>query len=108
MSDMSNPFDGLLGDLLKIIGGQGGAAPWLDSAKALAVNVVTGDSPEGNVDPLERIAFEQLMPVVTLHVGELIGSPLAPVTVEPITRPAWALAQLEAWTPMVEQVVAAQ
>ena len=108
MSDMSNPFDGLLGDLLKIIGGQGGAAPWLDSAKALAVNVVTGDEPEGNVDPLERIAFEQLVPVVTLHIGELIGSPLAPVAVEPITRPAWALAQLEAWTPMVEQVVAAQ
>jgi putative hydrolase len=108
MSDMSNPFDGLLGDLLKIIGGQGGSTPWLDSAKALAVSVASGEVPEGNVDPLERMAFEQLAPVVTLHVAELIGSPLAPVEVEPITRAAWALAQLEAWTPMVEQVVAAQ
>jgi len=108
VSDMSNPFDGLLGDLLKIIGGQGGSTPWLDSAKALAVNVATGDEPEGNVDPLDRMAFEQVGPIVTLHVAELVGSPLAPVTVEPITRAAWALAQLQAWTPMVEQVVAAQ
>lgn len=108
MSDMSNPFDGLLGDLLKIIGGHGGASPWLDSAKALAVNVANGDEPEGNVEPIERIAYETIAPVATLHVAELVASPLAPVVVEPVTRAAWALAQLEAWTPMIEQVVAAQ
>ena len=36
MDDAQSPFDGLLGDLLKILGGQAGGAPWFESARALA------------------------------------------------------------------------
>ena len=39
METPDNPFDGLLGDLLKILGGQSGGTPWLESARALAVGV---------------------------------------------------------------------
>jgi putative hydrolase len=109
MDGNDNPFDGLLGDLLKILGGQGGGTPWLESAKALAVGVATDGEPEENPDPLERIALEQLLDVAGRHVAEITGaSSAAAVTVTPVNRGAWALAQLEAWRPAIETVVAAQ
>ena len=109
MDTPDNPFDGLLGDLLKILGGQGGSAPWLESARALAVGVATEGAPEENPDPLERIAYEQLLDVAGRHVAEITGhSGAATLTVTPVARGQWALAQLEAWRPTIELVVAAQ
>ena len=109
MDTPDNPFDGLLGDLLKILGGQGGSAPWLESARALAVGVASDGAPEENPDPLERIAYEQLLDVAGRHVAEITGRPSATsITVNPVARGQWALAQLEAWRPTIEMVVAAQ
>jgi len=109
MDQPDSPFDGLLGDLLKILGGQGGGSPWLESAKALAVGVATDGSPEENPDPLERIAFEQLLDVAGRHVAEITGriSP-ANLSITPVGRGAWALSQLDAWRPVIETVVEAQ
>ena len=109
METPDNPFDGLLGDLLKILGGQGGASPWLESARALAVGVATDGGTDENPDPLERIAYEQLLDIATRYVAEITGrSAAAEVTVTPVGRGQWALAQLEAWRPTIEMVVAAQ
>jgi len=109
MDGSDNPFDGLLGDLLKILGGQGGGSPWLESAKALAVGVATDGVAEENPDPLERIALEQLLEVAGRHVAEITGaSAAATASVTPVNRGAWALAQLDAWRPTIETVVAAQ
>ncbi|HEX4082982.1 MAG TPA: zinc-dependent metalloprotease, partial [Acidimicrobiales bacterium] len=107
-----NPLEGLLGDLLKMIGTQAGATPWLDAAKALAHNVATDGAPEANADPLQRIALEELARVAELHVSEATGLPVGtdgqPATFVPVGRGAWALRCLEAWGPLIEKTVAAQ
>ena len=60
-TDPSNPLQGLLGDLFKLIGGARGAgAPWLEAARALAHGVATDGGTDSNVDPLERIKLEEL------------------------------------------------
>ena len=108
MSSPDNPFDGFLGDLLKILGGQGSNA-WLESARTLAVGVASGGEAEANPDPLDRIAFEQLLDIAGRHVTEITGrASLTQLSVSPSNRSNWAVAQLEAWRPTIEVVVAAQ
>lgn len=109
MDESQSPFDGLLGDLLKILGGQGGGTPWFESARALAVGVASEGETEANLDPIERIAFENLFNVASRHVEEVTGQQLNPsLCVTPATRSTWAVAQLDAWRPTIETVVNAQ
>jgi putative hydrolase len=108
-----DPLQGLLGDLLKVLGGAGqGSVPWLDSARTLALGVATDGQAQANVDPLERIRLEQLARVAALHVADSTGAPLdsgrGPVELEPVTRAEWASRCLEAWRPVVEVMVAHQ
>jgi len=73
--DPDDPISGLLGDLLKVIGGgaHGTAAPWLDAARALAQGVAADGAAEANIDPLQRIKLEELARVVELHVEGTTG-----------------------------------
>ena len=107
--DQPNPFDaGLLGDLLKVLSGQAGGSAWFESAKALALGVASGEQPDANADPLERIAVEQVADVAARHVGELTGQPVSADGLTTVGRGAWALAQLDAWRPQIESVIEAQ
>ena len=107
--DQPNPFDGgLLGDLLKVLSGQAGGSPWFESAKALALGVASGEQPDANPDPLERIALEQVADVAARHVGELTGQPVTADGLTPVGQGAWALAQIDAWRPQIEAVIEAQ
>jgi len=109
MDESQSPFDGLLGDLLKILGGQGGGAPWFESARALAIGVASEGQTEENPDPIERIALEKITDVASRHVEEVTGRQLgANLEVAPINRSSWAVAQLDAWRPTIETVVDAQ
>jgi len=108
-----NPLQGLLGDLLKLIGSApGGSTAWLEAARALAQNVATEGDPEANPDPIERIRLEELVRVAELHVadatGLTVGSGGHPVGVLPIGRGPWALMVLDSWTPLMERMVATQ
>jgi putative hydrolase len=107
---MNDPFQGLLQDLLKMIGGSaGGRTPWLDAARSLAHGVATDGKPEANIDPLERIRLEELARVAELHVGEATGLPFerSPALV-PVGRGSWALQALDAWAPTLGRMVEAQ
>lgn len=111
--DRGNPLQGLLGDLLKVIGGgQGAGTPWLDAARSLAHGVATDGAPEPNPDPLLRIQLEELARVAELHVADATGLPVGtagqPLSVSPVGRGAWALKALDAWAPRLERMVAAQ
>jgi putative hydrolase len=111
--DPANPLQGLLGDLLKMIGSApGGGTPWMDAAKSLAHGVATDNAPESNADPLARIRLEELARVAELHVAEATGLPVGsgehPVTFSPVGRGAWALRILDAWQPLIEAMVASQ
>jgi putative hydrolase len=110
-----NPLQGLLGDLLKVIGGAqtGGATPWLEAARAMAQGVASDGVPETNTDPLRRIELEELTRVAELHVVEATGlsveSPGHPAPVfMPVSRGTWALRSLESWRPWVQRLVDSQ
>ena len=69
-----NPLQGLLGDLLKLIGSApGGSTAWLEAARALAQNVATEGDAEANPDPIERIRLEELVRAAELHVADATG-----------------------------------
>jgi|SRR5271166_689406 len=111
--DPANPLQGLLGDLLKMIGSApGGATPWMDAARSLAHGVATDNAPESNADPIGRIKLEELARVAELHVAEAtglaVGSGEHPVTFVPVGRGAWALRILDTWKPVIEGMVASQ
>jgi putative hydrolase len=112
-TDPSNPLQGLLGDLFKLIGGARGAgAPWLEAARALAHGVATDGGTDANVDPLERIKLEELGRLAQLHVSAVIGTPLGgvehPASFVPVNRGTWAVRALEAWRPVLQRMVDAQ
>lgn len=107
---MPDPFQGLLQDLLKVIGGAPGSQQaWLDAARSLAHGVATDGEPEANPDPVERIRFEELGRVAELHVANATGLSFdrSPVFVS-VGRGAWALRVLDAWAPTLGRMVEAQ
>jgi putative hydrolase len=107
---MNDPFQGLLQDLLKVIGGAtGGQQAWLDAARSLAHGVATDGEPESNPDPVARIRFEELGRVAELHVANATGLPFerSPSLV-PVGRGTWALRVLDAWAPALGRMVEAQ
>jgi putative hydrolase len=112
-TDRGNPLQGLLGDLLNLLGGaQGGGTPWMDAARSLAHGVATEGAPEPNPDPLQRIQLEELARVAELHVGQATGLPVLPMgrpaSVDPVGRGARALRELAAWEPRMASLVDAQ
>jgi putative hydrolase len=104
-----NPFENMLGDLLRVLG-QAGNVQW-ELARQMASSAVTDGDPEPNVDPLERIRLEELLKVAELHVGETTGmrtsEGVAPVSVRPVRRIDWALASLDSWKPLLEPLTRA-
>ena len=94
-SDDQNPFEGMpfFGDMLRMLGNQG-PVQW-DGARQLAMSIATGGEGEPNVDPTERIYFEQLTRVAELHVAQATGLEtnrnVRPLVIRPVTRSEWAL-----------------
>ncbi|QXC60453.1 zinc-dependent metalloprotease [Aquihabitans sp. G128] len=111
MTSGSNPFEGMpfFGDLLKMLGTQG-PVQW-DGARQLALSIATGGESEPNVDPLERIRFEQLARVADLHVSQATGLSTSTtgrsVTISPVNRTQWALTTLDAFKPLIERMAVA-
>jgi len=103
-----DPFSGvpIFGDLTRMLRSQGPVG-W-DAARQLALSVATDGVAEGNVDPLERIRFEQLAHVAELHVAATTGLTTSfrglGVTVLPVTRSQWAATSLDTWRPMFERL----
>jgi putative hydrolase len=91
----------LLGDLLQLMGGADPGGGRVELARTLAQGAATGGQAEGNVDPAERIRFEELGRVAEMHVTELTGLPVtptgAPVEVVAVGPGAWAWRTIEDW-----------
>jgi len=109
MSDDSGPPENPFGNMpfdfsamANMFGG--GGDPWAQ-AKQIAGSVASGGESEPNVDPGDRIAFEQLARVAELHVSTATGRAVAdgtPPQIRPATRHEWALATLDAYRPLLE------
>jgi uncharacterized protein (DUF2342 family) len=105
-----DPFKGIpfLGDLAKMLSSQGNAG-W-DAARQLAISIATEGQPESNVDPLERIALEELGRVAELQVTAASGLPVARtglISVVPVTPGVWATRSLDAYRSLFERLTEA-
>lgn len=96
------PFFGDFSAMANMFGG--GGDPWAQ-AKQIASSVASGGESEPNVDPGERIAYEQLARVAELHVSNTTGLAVGRATppgIRPATRTEWALETLDAYRPLLE------
>jgi putative hydrolase len=96
-----NFFEQVLRDLLNLMGGSTDGGSRVELARTLAQGVAAEGRPEGNVDPSDRIRFEQLAHVAELHVGELTGMAITPtggaLDVAAVGPGAWAWSTVEDW-----------
>lgn len=110
MTSASNPFEGMpfFGDLMKMLGSQG-PVQW-DGARQLAISIATDGGNEANVDPLDRITYQQLSRVAEMQVAAATGlevSSTGAISINPVTRSQWVLMTLDAYRPLVEKLAAA-
>ncbi|NNN21821.1 MAG: hypothetical protein HKL80_07470, partial [Acidimicrobiales bacterium] len=79
-------------------------------AEQLALNVAAGGNTEPNVDPLDRVKFEELASIAARYVvaaldeiGLMTPSDLGS-QIEVINRASWAKKSLIAWKPLLEEI----
>lgn len=97
-----NFLEQLLADLMKMMGaGAAGSGARIELARTLAHGVATGNEPEGNVDPLDRMQLDELVRLAEMHVGELTGLQTAPggapLDVSAVGPGAWAWQTVDDW-----------
>ena len=95
----------MLSQFMQLFGGMSGGG--LDHATQVAISVATGAKPENNVDPVERMALEQLVRVAELQVGEATGlrtSTSGPLTISAVTKTDWVRKSMQAYKPLLEKL----
>jgi len=101
-----NPFEGLplFGDLAKMLG-QEGSVSWA-AAGQLAMSIATEGDSEANVDPMARIALEELARVADLNVAQATGlsTSTTGIKVAGVTRTQWVQRSLDAYKPRFERL----
>jgi len=101
-----NFLEQILGDLLQLMGGSSPGGARIDLARTLAQGVASGGEPEKNVDPGDRMKFEELARVAELHVAELTGLSITPngaaIEVAAVAPGAWAWQTVEDWRFLLE------
>ncbi|HUR78682.1 MAG TPA: zinc-dependent metalloprotease [Acidimicrobiales bacterium] len=104
-----NPFDGI--PLFKDLAGMFQQAGGLnfDVARQTGLWVATGGKSEANVDPVQRIRYEELFSIASLHVGEATGLVIEATgaAVQIATRAEWAATALDAYRPILERLAEA-
>lgn len=104
-----NPFEGI--PLFKDLAGMFAQAGGLnyDIARQTSLWVATGGKSEANVDPVQRIRYEELFTIAALHVGEATGLVIeaASAAVQIATRAEWAATALDAYKPILERLAEA-
>jgi len=103
-NDMMAGIMSLFGGAMPGMGGGG-----LDNALNLAISIASGGQTEANVDPVDRIAMEQLARVAELHIGQETGlntSIDGPLTIAPVTKADWVRRSMQAYKPLLEQMAA--
>lgn len=98
----NNPFGPLFNELAKMFAAQG-PVNW-QLAKHFATQLAGAAEP--NVDPLQRIALEDLVRVADMHVAAATGMSSTPSGRPPeirvVTRGEWAARTLDDWRPLFE------
>lgn len=103
--DFGEGFDlSQLGKLLAGLTGGGGAGdPWAN-AEQIAASVASEGGSDPNLDPIVRMAVEDLSRVAELHVRQIEGIRLPnDVTVKPVARSEWVKESFAAYRPFFER-----
>ena len=88
-------------------GGPGLGSGGLDQALQMAMSIASGGTAEANVDPMERIAIEQLARVAELQIGQATGlrtSTGGPLTIAAVNRSEWVRRSMQSYKPLLEQL----
>ena len=99
----------IMSQFMSMFGGGGAMGGGLGSATQIAASIASGGATEPNVDPIERIALEQLIRVAELQIAEATGlrsSTDAPLTIAPVTRADWVRKSMEPLKPLLETLAA--
>lgn len=97
-SSGSNPFEFLLGDLLNMLGSQKGMQP--EMARQMAVSVANTPVNQPNVDPLDRIKYEELTKILQIHLqgfAALPGISNSSTEIDLVNRVDWASRTVTDW-----------
>ncbi len=111
--DLPEGFDALFGgdpaamlqNLMNLLGGLGSGGA--NAGAQMAMQIATGGASEPNVDPVDRMAIEQLARVAELRIADATGLRLSDanaLTVEAVTRSEWVRRSMDAYRPVVERV----
>lgn len=101
---------GLFGDLLKMLKTDS-PIQW-DLALQLSRSVAGEGETSMNVDPVERIRFQELAEIATRYVDDITGMPSAStgrgaVRLVPVNRVDWTSRALAGWRPFLEELASA-
>ncbi len=101
----------LLGDLLGMMGrSAGGTGSQVDLARTFAQSVASGGEPEPNVEPVARMALEELVRIAELHVSEITGlsvtTDAAPLDVVAVGPGTWAWNTIDDWRFVLDAMAA--
>ena len=100
-----NPPDGEFPffDLNHLLGGLSGADPW-KSAGEMASSIATEGKPEPNLDPVDRIAIEDLARVAELHLSSAPGIVIPrSAKISAVTKSVWSHQSVVAYKPLFER-----
>jgi putative hydrolase len=95
----------LFGDLARMLGQQSGLN-W-EAARQLALSIATGNTSEPNVDPLERMRYQELCRIAELHLTDVtrLASPGdRRLQVVPVNRGTWAHGALTDYRQLFERL----
>lgn len=100
-----DPFGGIpfMGELMKMFQGRGGGGG--DVARQLARTIANDGQTEPNVEPVDRMAVEELVRVAELQVASATGLAVSrggPLTVEVGNRGQWADRTIDDYRPLFE------
>ncbi len=102
-----NPFEGIFGDLARMLGStSSGPLNW-DIAKQIAVMTAGEGRTEANVDPVERMKVQELARVAELHVGQASALDPRVGAVTVTNHVDWANRTLEDWKQLLERMAVA-
>lgn len=108
MTTPGNPFEGLFGELAKLLSNQGPVN--LQVARQMAQWLAMEGQAEANVDPVERMRYEELARVADLQVTSATGLSTSMtggvLSVRPVGRGEFGSLTLDAYRPLFEGLAA--
>lgn len=106
MSTPGNPFEGIFGELAKLFASQGPVN--LQVARQIAQGLAMEGTAEPNIEPLERMRYEELARAADLQVSAATGLSTSVaggvLEIHPVGRGDYAGRTLDAYRPLLESL----